>query len=106
MTGFIEQFGDDSTGKNITYATDNKLHRKIIKKCIAIADKKGHRRKGIGKLLLTPLIASAKEMQLHSLIAGIDANNLPSIKLHEQSGFTQIGHFKEVGFKFGACSSH
>lgn len=25
--------------KNITYPTDNKLHRKIIKKCIAIADK-------------------------------------------------------------------
>lgn len=25
--------------KNITYLTDNKLHRKIIKKCIAIADK-------------------------------------------------------------------
>jgi transposase, IS5 family len=25
--------------KNITYPTDNKLHRKVIKKCIAIADK-------------------------------------------------------------------
>ena len=27
--------------KNITYPTDNKLHRKIIKKCIAIARKEG-----------------------------------------------------------------
>jgi len=27
--------------KNITYPTDNKLHRKIIKKCVAIADKHG-----------------------------------------------------------------
>ena len=27
--------------KNITYPTDNKLHRKIIKKCIAIADEQG-----------------------------------------------------------------
>jgi len=27
--------------KNITYPTDNKLHRKIIKKCIAIADTEG-----------------------------------------------------------------
>jgi IS5 family transposase len=27
--------------KNITYPTDNKLHRKIIKKCIAIADEEG-----------------------------------------------------------------
>jgi IS5 family transposase len=27
--------------KNITYPTDNKLHRKIIKKCVVIADKQG-----------------------------------------------------------------
>ena len=27
--------------KNITYPTDNKLHRKIIKKCVAIADEQG-----------------------------------------------------------------
>jgi IS5 family transposase len=27
--------------KNITYPTDNKLHRKIIKKCVAIADDEG-----------------------------------------------------------------
>ena len=27
--------------KNITYPTDNKLHRKIIKKCISIAKKEG-----------------------------------------------------------------
>lgn len=27
--------------KNITYPTDSKLHRKIIKKCISIADKEG-----------------------------------------------------------------
>ena len=39
-----EQDGTTDTtvqGKNITYPTDNKLHRKIIKKCIAIADKEG-----------------------------------------------------------------
>ena len=27
--------------KNITYPTDNKLHRKIINKCVAIADREG-----------------------------------------------------------------
>lgn len=27
--------------KNITYPTDNKLHRKIVKKCVAIANKEG-----------------------------------------------------------------
>ena len=27
--------------KNITYPTDSKLHRRIIKKCHAVADKEG-----------------------------------------------------------------
>lgn len=27
--------------KNITYPTDNKLHRRIIKKCVAMAEKQG-----------------------------------------------------------------
>lgn len=61
----------------------------------------GHRGKGIAKLLYPPLFAVAKEQQLHTLIAGIDADNAASIKLHEHFGFTMAGHFKEVGYKFG-----
>ena len=41
--GHEQQATTDTTvqEKNITYPTDNKLHRKIIKKCIAIADEQG-----------------------------------------------------------------
>jgi phosphinothricin acetyltransferase len=60
-----------------------------------------HRGKGIAKLLYPPLFAIAKEQQLHTFIAGIDADNPASIKLHEHFGFTMAGHFKEVGYKFG-----
>jgi L-amino acid N-acyltransferase YncA len=60
-----------------------------------------HRGKGIAKLLYPPLFAVAKEQQLHTLIAGIDADNTASIKLHEHFNFTMAGHFKEVGYKFG-----
>ena len=59
-----------------------------------------HRGKGIAKLLYHPLIEKAKEQQLHALMAGIDASNIASIKLHEQFGFKTVGLFKEVGFKF------
>lgn len=59
-----------------------------------------HRGKGIAKLLYPPLIARAKEQQLHALIAGIDAGNSISIQLHEHFGFTSVGYFKEVGYKF------
>ena len=61
------------------------------------ADQRG---KGIGKLLLKPLIDVAKEMKLHTIIAGIVADNKASIALHQQFGFVEVAHFKEVGFKF------
>jgi L-amino acid N-acyltransferase len=35
------------------------------------------------------------------MIAGIDAGNEASLKLHQSLGFKEIAHFKEVGYKFG-----
>ena len=58
------------------------------------------RGKGIGKLLLPPLIRAAQNLGLHTIIAGIDATNEASIKLHLHFGFEEVAHFKEVGFKF------
>lgn len=60
-----------------------------------------HRGKGIARLLYPPLFERAEQQQLHALVAGIDADNRASIKLHQHFGFTQVGHFKEVGYKFG-----
>ena len=62
------------------------------------ADQRG---KGIGKKLLEPLIEAAKQLDLHVIIAGIDATNEVSINLHRKFGFTETGTFKQVGFKFG-----
>ena len=59
------------------------------------------RGQGIGKLLLAPLIRMAKEMDLHAIIAGIDATNSTSIRLHESFGFEEVAHFRQVGYKFG-----
>lgn len=58
------------------------------------------RGKGIGKQLLNPLIRAAKESQLHTIIAGIDATNEISLKLHKHFGFEEVAHFREVGYKF------
>ncbi|HKH59640.1 MAG TPA: GNAT family N-acetyltransferase [Flavitalea sp.] len=58
------------------------------------------RGKGIGKLLLPPLIGTAKSLGLHTIIAGIDATNEASIKLHRHFAFEEVAHFKEVGYKF------
>lgn len=61
------------------------------------ADSRG---KGVAKLLMPPLIDAAKELNLHAIVAGIEASNEASIALHEKFGFVEVAHFKEVGYKF------
>jgi L-amino acid N-acyltransferase len=59
-----------------------------------------HRGRGIGKLLLPPLIEDAKELGLRAIIAAIDSENPASIRLHARFGFEPVGHFRKVGYKF------
>ncbi len=56
---------------------------------------------GIGKQLMPPLIEAARARQLHTMIAGIDADNEASLRLHQRFGFREVAHFRQVGFKFG-----
>lgn len=58
------------------------------------------RGKGIGKLLMPPIIEAARELKMHTIIAGIDASNEVSLHLHKSFGFVEVAHFKEVGYKF------
>ncbi|HVE60646.1 MAG TPA: GNAT family N-acetyltransferase [Chitinophagaceae bacterium] len=58
------------------------------------------RGKGVGKLLMPPLIDAAEKMDMHTIIAGIDATNEASLRLHKTFGFEEVAHFKEVGYKF------
>ncbi len=60
-----------------------------------------YRGKGVGKLLMQPLIEVAIQMDMHTIIAGIDATNEVSIRLHKNFGFEEVAHFKQVGYKFG-----
>jgi L-amino acid N-acyltransferase YncA len=59
------------------------------------------RGRGIGRALVIELLGRAAAMGKHVMIAGIDADNAVSIGLHRSLGFTGVGHFHEVGFKFG-----
>lgn len=61
------------------------------------ADQRG---KGIGTLLMPPLINGAKERGLRAIVALIDANNESSIRLHARFEFERVGLLKQVGFKF------
>lgn len=60
-----------------------------------------YRRKGIATQLMKKLIDAANEMGYKTMVAGIDADNEESIKLHEKLGFTHCGTVTKVGYKFG-----
>lgn len=60
-----------------------------------------HRGQGVGRLLLAALIQRAQDSGLHMLVAGIDASNQASQRLHLQFGFQAAGVLHEVGYKFG-----
>ncbi|HVS96294.1 MAG TPA: GNAT family N-acetyltransferase [Puia sp.] len=59
------------------------------------------RGKGIGKLLIQPLIDEARRHEYHAIIAGVDASNESSLRLHRSFGFEEVAHFRQVGYKFG-----
>jgi L-amino acid N-acyltransferase YncA len=56
---------------------------------------------GVGKRLLTELIAACKAKGLHSMVACICGVNVPSTALHASLGFLPIGTIPEAGRKFG-----
>jgi L-amino acid N-acyltransferase len=60
-----------------------------------------HHRRGIGSLLLQELIARAWQRKFRAIIAAIDADQSTSVALHAKFDFEKVGHFKQVGFKFG-----
>jgi L-amino acid N-acyltransferase YncA len=94
----------DAQGKVVGWSALNPFHSRIgyqytTENSVYIAA--SERGKGIGKLLMQPLIDGARERGLHAIIAAIDAANEASVRLHARFGFEKVAHLKQVGFKFG-----
>ena len=62
---------------------------------------KAHYQKGIATKLMRELIRIAEAQGVKTLVAGIDALNMGSIKAHEKLGFEHVGTIKNAGSKFG-----
>jgi L-amino acid N-acyltransferase len=73
-------------------------YRFTVEHSVHIAD--GHRGQGIGTALMGVLLERAAALGKHVMVAGIDADNAGSIRMHERLGFEQSGHLKQVGWKF------
>jgi L-amino acid N-acyltransferase len=89
ITGF-GSFGEFRAWPCYRHSVEHSVHVR--------SDRRG---RGIGRALVVELMARAAAMGKHTMIAGIDADNAVSIGLHQSLGFRTVGHFHEVGFKFG-----
>ena len=58
------------------------------------------RGRGVGRALLAPLVAGARSMGLHSVMALVEACNEASLRLHEHFGFARVGLVPQAMFKF------
>ena len=83
-------FGDFRTWPGYRHTVEHTVHVR--------ADARG---RGIGRGLITVLLERAGELGKHVMVAGVDADNLTSIRLHERLGFQRAGTLHQVGCKFG-----
>lgn len=74
-------------------------YRYTVENSVYVAE--GLHRHGVGRALLSALIARCEEGPWRQMIAVIgDSGNAPSIGLHERMGFRHIGTMRNVGWKF------
>lgn len=56
---------------------------------------------GLGPEMTRRLIALGETAGVHAFIAQISADNAASLSMTDKLGFDQVGHLREVGYKFG-----
>jgi L-amino acid N-acyltransferase YncA len=63
---------------------------------IAVYVAESHRRRNLGRRLVTVAIEQAPAFRLHTLLGYIFAHNEPSLRLFEKLGFARWGHYPRV----------
>ena len=57
-------------------------------------------RQGVGRAIMTDLVARARALQYHALVGGCCSESTAVIEMLEAMGFERVAHFREVGRKF------
>jgi L-amino acid N-acyltransferase YncA len=55
---------------------------------------------GIGKALLGELIDRGRALGHHTILAVIAGEQVPSVRLHERFGFSEVARMRELGWKY------
>lgn len=82
-------FGDYRAWPGYRYTVEHSVHVR--------ADRRGE---GVGTALVQALIECAAALGKHVMIAGVEAENAASIRLHERLGFVVAARLPEVAWKF------
>lgn len=89
VAGFAT-FGDFRAFPGFRHTVEHSVHVR--------ADARG---RGLGTALVSALFEPARALGKHVMIAGVDAANEGSIRMHERLGFERGAVLREVGRKFG-----
>ena len=89
VTGFAS-FGDFRSWPGYRHTVEHSVHVR--------RDARG---RGLGGELMRALVERASALGKHVMVAGVDAENVGSIRLHERLGFHRAGTLHQVGCKFG-----
>jgi Sortase and related acyltransferases len=68
---------------------------------VSIYIKPEYHHRGIGKALYIKLFELLREREIYTAFAAITLPNESSVGLHKTLGFTEIGVYHNVGYKFG-----
>jgi len=82
-------FGDFRTWPGYRTTVEHSVHVR--------ADRRGG---GIGTLLVAALVERAGALGKHAMIAGVDSENVASLRMHERLGFERVALLPEVARKF------
>jgi phosphinothricin acetyltransferase len=88
ITGFAT-FGDFRAWPGYRFTVEGTVH--------IHSDWRG---KGVGTDLLKAILAHARRLDKHVMIAGVDSENVASLRFLERFGFERAGQLREVGYKF------
>ena len=61
----------------------------------------GAMRRGVGSSLYRALLGALRDRSIHAVVGCIALPNPGSLAFHEKCGFRKVGHFPQVGRKFG-----
>lgn len=96
----VEQDADRIRGwASLSRYSEREAYAKTVEVSVYVAE--DSRGRGIGKRLVTAILAEAQRIGHHAILARITAGNSVSVRLHESFGFFLVGTMREVGTKFG-----